>query len=96
MNKFFMGCLSFCALALMFGQAIAGADTKNQNSLNNDGVVVIETYSSSVVSTPNSADNNMQPLPGDPGVEVAPVDSSSVQPVVVEEGVIMQEVEQDD
>ena len=87
MNKFFMGCLSVCALALMFGQAVAGGNLNSQkaknmmNDDNNGGVVIIETYSSSVVSNPSDG-SDMQSLPQDPGVEVAPVDSSSmVEPV---------------
>jgi hypothetical protein len=101
MNKFFMGCLSVCALALMIGQAIAGGNTQTQNAKNmmndadNGGVVIIETYSSSVVSSPSDS-NDMQPLPQDPGVEVAPVDSSSeVEPVWVEEDVWIQQTGSD-
>ena len=106
MNKFFMGCLSLAALALMVGQAIAGGDNLVNNSANaamrnaannaeNGGVLIMETYTASAVSVPASnPDSNMQPLPGDPGVEVAPVDSSStVQPVVVEEDMLIQETE---
>jgi hypothetical protein len=38
----------------------------------------------------------MQPLPQDPGVEVAPVDSSSaVEPVWVEEDVLIQQTGSD-
>ena len=47
-------------------------------------------------SNANAAGNNsdMQPLPGDPGVEVAPVNSTAGQPVVVEEeDVLVQETE---
>ncbi len=106
MNKFFMGCLSLAALALMVGQAIAGGDNAVENSANaairnaannaeNDGVLIMETYTASAVSVPASnANNNMQPLPGDPGVEVAPVENSSaVQPVMVEENMLVQETE---
>lgn len=106
MNKFFMGCLSLAALALMVGQAIAGGDNLVNNSVNaamqkaaddaeNGGVLIMETYTASAVSVPASnPDSNMQPLPGDPGVEVAPIENSSaVQPVVVEEGMIIQETE---
>lgn len=71
----------------------------------NGGVMIIETYSASAVTVPgnynsnsnaNAAGNNsdMQPLPGDPGVEVAPVNSTAGQPVVVEEeDVLVQETE---
>lgn len=102
MNKFFMGCLSVCALALMIGQAIAGGNNHSQktnsmmNNANDDGVVIIETYSSSIVSSPNNNDD-MQPLPQDPGVEVAPVDSSSMaQPVMIEEDMEIQQMGNDD
>lgn len=106
MNKFFMGCLSLAALALMVGQAIAGGDNLVNNSANaamrnaannakNGGVVIMETYTASAVSVPgDNANNNMQPLPGNPGVEVAPTDdSSTVQPVMVEEDMFIQETE---
>lgn len=102
MNKFFMGCLSVCALALMIGQAVAGGNMHSQkaknmmNDDNNGGVVIIETYSSSVVSNPDSS-NAMQPLPGDPGVEVAPVEGSSmVEPVWVEEDIEFQQTTGDE
>lgn len=101
MNKFFMGCLSVCALSLMIGQAIAGGynhseKAKNMmNDANDDGVVIIETYSSSIVSNPNNS-NDMQPLPNNPGVEVAPVDSSSMaEPVLIEEDVEIQQMGSD-
>lgn len=99
MNKFFMGCLSCAALALMIGQAIAGsgnagaANAAVKNAADDGGVVVIETYSSSAVTVPANNNNEMQPLPGDPGVEVAPLDSSADQPVVVEEGMMVEETE---
>lgn len=105
MNKFFMGCLSLAALALMVGQAIAGSDSTVNNAANaamrnaqndaeNGGVVIMETYTASAVSVPaQNTDGDMQPLPGDPGVEVAPVDSSVSQPVLVEEDMLVQETE---
>lgn len=96
MNKFFMGCLSFGALALFITQAIAGDSNPSVNMANdvmnddNGGAVVIETYSSSVMMEPSNQNNDMQPLPGNPGVEVAPVDSPENQPVMIEEeGVII-------
>lgn len=106
MSKFFMGCLSLAALALMIGQAVAGANNAGNNAANNafnnaannannDGVAVMETYTStSTVSVPGNTNTDLQPLPGNPGVEVAPVDSSvAEQPVVVEEDMIIQETE---
>ena len=109
MNKIFMGLLAVAALALIVSQAIAGASNTNNASnapnADNGGVMIIETYSASAVTVPgnynsksnaNAARNNsdMQPLPGDPGVEVAPVNSPAGQPVVVEEeDVLVQETE---
>lgn len=103
MNKFFMGCLSVAALALMIGQAIAGGDNPVNNAANaamkqaaqnaeNNGVLIIETYTASAV-VPAENNNQMQPLPDNPGVEVAPVDSSATQPVLVEEDMLVQETE---
>ena len=103
MNKFFMGCLSLAALALMIGQAVAGGENsvsnaanaalKNAaNNANNDGVLIIETYTASAVSVP-AGENDMQPLPGDPGVEAGPLNSSAAQPVLVEEDMLIQETE---
>lgn len=103
MNKFFMGCLSLAAIALMVGQAIAGSNESNAmnaaanaaNNADNGGVMIIETYSASAVSLPanNNGNNQMQALPGEPGVEVAPLDSSAAQPVVVEEDMLIQQTE---
>lgn len=94
-----MGLLAVAALALIVTKAIAGASNANNNAANavanadNGGVMIIETYSASSVTTPGSADgdndNDMQPLPGDPGVEVAPLNSSAAQPIMVEEEDVM-------
>lgn len=103
MNKFFMGCLSVAALALMIGQAVAGGENSVSNAANaamqqaadnagNNGVLIMETYTASAVTVP-SGNNDMQPLPNNPGVEVAPVDSSASQPVLVEEDMMIQETE---
>lgn len=91
MNRFFMGCLSLAALALVITQAIAGDNTPSANANSDgDGVMVIETYSSTVMTNQDNQDEDMQPLPEDPGVEVAPVDSSVAQPMMIEEeGVII-------
>ena len=101
MNKLFMGLLAVAALALIVSQAIAGASNANNNAANavanadNGGVMIIETYSASSVATPGNADgnNDMQPLPGDPGGEVAPLNSSVAQPIMVEEDVMIQQTE---
>lgn len=104
MNKFFMGCLSVAALALMIGQAVAGGENTVNNAANaamkqaqqnaeNNGVLIIETYTASAVTGPSANTSDMQPLPGNPGVEVAPVDSSVSQPVLVEEDMLIQETE---
>ena len=88
MLKFFLGCLSLVAIGLMINQAIAGG----QNPASGNGIMVIETMSSSSVVTPENT--NMEPLQGSPGVEVAPIEgSSAVEPVVVEEDMMIQESE---
>jgi len=103
MNKFFMGCLSVAALALMIGQAVAGGENSVSNAANaamqqaadnaeNNGVLIMETYTASAVTVP-SGNNDMQPLPDNPGVEVAPIDSSASQPVLVEESAEIREIE---
>jgi len=98
MNRFFLGLLALGALALMISQAaIAGGNThhrghnaqqSNGAANNSGGVMIVETYTAS--SAPTSADNEMQPLPGDPGVEVAP-DNASANPVMVEEDVMVEQ-----
>ena len=104
MKKFFMGCLSVAALALMIGQAIAGSENPVNNAANaamknaaqnaeNNGVLIMETYTASAVTVPAQNNNDMQPLPNNPGVEVAPVDSSVTEPVIVEEDMLIQETE---
>lgn len=90
MNRFFLGFLAVAALALMFEQAIAGNATVSQQFADNlaasDGsIFIIETYSTA--AAPAAADSSMQPLPNNPGVEVAPDSSEtgSAQPVEVEQ-----------
>lgn len=96
MSRFFLGCLALCALALMVGHAVAGSNNAANNPADNNGVLIIETYTAS--AQPISGNNNdMQPLPNDPGVEVAPDNSSndaSAQPVMVEEDMMIQQTEQ--
>jgi len=91
MSRFLLGCLALCALALMIGQAVAEANNHNSsaNSADSDGVLIIETYTASA-TTP---DGDMQPLPDNPGVEVAPDNfvSSSAQPVMMEEDVSIEQ-----
>ena len=84
MGRFLLGCLALGALAMMISQAVADANNMVNNPAENNGVLIIESYTTSTATTP---DDNMQPLPGDPGVEVAPLpdNSSMVQPVMVEE-----------
>lgn len=104
MNRLFMGLLAVAALALIVSQATAGANNAANaaNEADNDGVMIIETYTASSVTLPagnngsssgNGSAGDMQPLPGDPGVEVAPVNSAAQQPAVVEEDVLVQETE---
>lgn len=90
MSRFLLGCLALFALALMVGQAVAGASNEANNLADNNGVLIIETYTASS-DVPN---NEMQPLPGNPGVEVAPDNSSATmagQPVMVEEDVSIEQ-----
>ena len=90
MSRFLLGCLALFALALMVGQAIADATNEENNLADNSGVLIIESYTASA-DVPN---DNMQPLPGDPGVEVAPNNPSgemSSQPVTVEEDVSIEQ-----
>ena len=96
MNRIFLSILALGAFALMIGQAIAGGQGKNNSSQNqtdnSSGVMIIESYS--VSATP--ADENMQPLPQDPGVEVAPINNDSSMPVAVEEDVTIQQTSADE
>jgi len=103
MNRFFLGLLALGALALMVSQAaVAGGNMHhNQNHQqanpaadSTGGVMIIETYTAS--SAPASANNNeMQPLPEDPGVEVAPNNNSDANatenPVMVEEDMMVEQ-----
>jgi len=90
MSRFLLGCLALFALALMVGQAVADANNQANNPAENNGVLIIETYTASA----NVHQNDMQPLPGNPGVEVAPDNANSdmnAQPVMVEEDMTVQE-----
>lgn len=101
MFRFFLGCLSIAAIGLVISQAIAGGNNlQNNNSANNPndsgGVMIVETISAS--STVQPQNNDMQPLPNNPGVEVAPIENnatSSVVPVMVEEGVMIEQTGSD-
>ncbi len=94
MFRFFLGCLAVAAIGLMISQAVAGGNNHG-NMPSNNGIVVIETISSSSVVEPQNVDD-MEPLPNNPGVEVAPIQnstSSQVSPVVVEEGMMIEQTE---
>ena len=92
MSRFFLGFLAVAALALVIRQAVAENAASSQNgSMANGGVMIIETYSASANSFASSSDN-MQPLPGSPGVEVAPNDTP--QPDMVEEDMLVEQTEQ--
>ena len=99
MFRFFLGCLSVAAIGLVIGQAIAGGNNPHTNNSdananNGGGVVIIETISASSSVQPSANNNDMEPLPNNPGVEVAPIEnsgSSQVVPVMVEEGMIIQQ-----
>ncbi len=103
MNRFFMGCLAVLALALMIGQAVAGGENFVSNAANavikkvppaDEAGWVVESYTSSAVVVPSeNADENMQPLPDSPGVEVAPLDTPVDQPIMVEDDMLIQETE---
>ena len=83
MFRIFLCCLSLFAISLVVGQAVAGGNVPAYSS----GVVITETIVSSSSASP---EDNMQPIAGDPGVMVAPVDESSMVPVVVEEDVMIE------
>lgn len=88
MFRFFLGCLSVLAIALFVSQAIAG----NSMPVYNSGITISETVTT---TSPASVENSeMQPLPGDKGVMVAPVDSSSAEVPVWEEDVEVEETEE--
>lgn len=98
MNRIFLSILAIGAFALMIaGQATAGnsghhTQSNNQDNMqnpadNSSGVMIIESYSVSASPT----NNDMQPLPEDPGVEVAPLNSNSSAPVAVEEDITVQQ-----
>ena len=97
MFRFLLGCLAVGAIGLMISQAVAGGNNHQVNKMKpnyntSGGVVIIETISTSSQVQP--VDNNMEPLPNNPGVEVAPVEngaSSMVEPVMVEEGMVIQQ-----
>lgn len=93
MNRIFLSILSVGAFALLIAGHASAGGTNNPNSStpnptdNSSGVMIIESYT--VSATP--ADSNMQPLPQDPGVKVAPIDSDSPEAVAIEEDVTMQQ-----
>ena len=100
MNRFFLGLLALAALALMISQvAVAGGgmhggqnnQQANPEANNAGGVLIIETYTASSATGDN---NEMQPLPGDPGVEVAPNNADATnEPVMVEEDMTVEQTE---
>lgn len=96
MTRFFLGCLALCALALMVGQATAVSNNGANNAADNGGVLIVETYTASAQPVSDS-NSDMQPLPNNPGVEVAPDNSSADatgEPVMVEEDMTIQQTEQ--
>jgi len=96
MSRFFLGFLALSALALMIGHATAGGGSANDANqmANNGAVMIVETYTASS-SVPSNENNNFQPLPDDPGVEVAPAPSitASAQPVMVEDDMLIEQTE---
>lgn len=93
MNRIFLSILSVGAFALLIaGHATAGGSANQNNPTqnpadNSSGVMIIESYT---VST-SPANSDMQPLPEDPGVEVAPINNDSPEAVAIEEDVMMQQ-----
>ena len=92
MNRIFLSILSVGAFALLIAGHASAGNTGNQNNPNQNpddssGVMIIESYTVSA----SPANGNMQPLPEDPGVEVAPIDSDSPEAVAIEEDVTMQQ-----
>jgi hypothetical protein len=92
MNRIFLSILSVGAFALLIAGHASAGNTGNQNNPNQNpddssGVMIIESYT--VNASP--ANGDMQPLPEDPGVEVAPIDSDSPEAVAIEEDVTMQQ-----
>ncbi len=93
MSRFFLGFLAVAALALVIGHSIGENPLQQEwkiadnSATDNGGVMIIETYSAS--SIPISDNNeNMKPLPGNKGVEVAPNNNTvapASQPIMVEE-----------
>jgi hypothetical protein len=93
MNRIFLSILSVGAFALLIAGHASAGGANNPNSTtqnptdNSSGVMIIESYT--VSATP--ANSDMQPLPEDPGVEVAPLNDDSPEPIAVEEDITMQE-----
>jgi hypothetical protein len=92
MNRIFLSILSVGAFALLIAGHASAGNTGNQNNPNQNpddssGVMIIESYTVSA----SPANGDMQPLPEDPGVEVAPIDSDSPEAVAIEEDVTMQQ-----
>ena len=93
MGRFFLGCLALSALALVIGHTVAANPPQpewqfaDNSAANNGGVMIVETYSASSMPMPDNNEEDMQPLPGNPGVEVAPNNDAteSSQPIVTEE-----------
>ena len=93
MSRFFFFFLAVSALALVIGQATTENPLQQEwqladnSATSNGGVMIIETYSASSVPVPDDNTSDMQPLPGNPDVEVAPDNKpmTSSQPIAVEE-----------
>lgn len=89
MFRLFLGLLSVLAIALFINNAIAG----NKKMQNNNGVMIIETMTSSSTIEPSQNTSYMQPLPQDPGVEVGPQENMVNDPVMVEEDMYIEETQ---
>lgn len=90
MFRFFLGLLSVSAIALFISNAIA--DNHGMQN-DDDGVMIIETMTSSSTVEPAVNSGEMMPDPQEPGVEVGPQENMNTEPVMVEEDMYIEETE---
>ena len=90
MFRFFLGLLSVSAIALFISKAIA--DNHGMQN-DNDGVMIIETMTSSSTVEPSVNSSEMMSDPQEPSVEVGPQENTNTEPVMVEEDMYIEETE---
>lgn len=90
MFRFFLGLLSVSAIALFISNAIA--DNHGMQN-DNDGVMIIETMTSSSTVEPSVNSSEMMSDPQEPSVEVGPQENMNTEPVMVEEDMYIEETE---